>query len=38
MADLGEIEDALDVLVQAGTPIDKITILHATTEYPCPVA
>lgn len=36
MADLGEIEDALDALVQAGTPIDKITILHATTEYPCP--
>jgi N,N'-diacetyllegionaminate synthase len=37
MADLGEIEDALDVLVQAGTPKDKITVLHATTEYPCPI-
>lgn len=37
MADLGEIEDALDALVQAGTPKDKITVLHATTEYPCPV-
>ncbi|MFA6013578.1 MAG: N-acetylneuraminate synthase [Gallionellaceae bacterium] len=37
MADLGEIEDALDVLMQAGTPKDKITVLHATTEYPCPV-
>lgn len=37
MADLGEIEDALDVLMQAGTPKDKITILHATTEYPCPI-
>jgi len=37
MADLGEIEDALDVLVQAGTSKEKITVLHATTEYPCPV-
>jgi len=37
MADLGEIEDALDVLVQSGTPKDKITVLHATTEYPCPI-
>lgn len=37
MADLGEIEDALDVLIQAGTPREKITVLHATTEYPCPI-
>ncbi len=37
MADLGEIEDALDVLMQAGTPKGKITVLHATTEYPCPI-
>ena len=37
MADLGEIEDALDALTQAGTPKDKITVLHATTEYPCPL-
>jgi N,N'-diacetyllegionaminate synthase len=37
MADLGEIEDALNVLMQAGTPKEKITILHATTEYPCPI-
>lgn len=37
MARLGEIEDALDILVRAGTPKDKITILHATTEYPCPM-
>jgi N,N'-diacetyllegionaminate synthase len=37
MADLGEIEDALDVLMQAGVPKDKITVLHATTEYPCPI-
>ncbi len=37
MADLGEIEDALDILIQAGTPKEKVTVLHATTEYPCPV-
>ncbi|MBN1840604.1 MAG: N-acetylneuraminate synthase [Campylobacterales bacterium] len=37
MADLGEVEDALDVLVSAGTPKENITILHATTEYPCPM-
>jgi len=35
MADLGEIEDALDVIMQSGTPKEKITVLHATTEYPC---
>lgn len=35
MADMGEIEDALNILVQAGTPKDNITVLHATTEYPC---
>jgi N,N'-diacetyllegionaminate synthase len=37
MADLGEIEDALEVLLAAGTSRDKIAILHATTEYPCPI-
>jgi len=37
MADLGEIEDALDVLMQEGIPKEKITVLHATTEYPCPI-
>ncbi len=37
MADLGEIEDALDVLMAAGTPKENITVLHATTEYPCPI-
>ena len=25
------------VLVDAGVPKDKITVLHATTEYPCPI-
>lgn len=37
MADLGEIEDALDVLALSGTPKEQITVLHATTEYPCPI-
>ena len=37
MADIGEIEDALDILVEAGTRRDSITILHANTEYPTPM-
>jgi N,N'-diacetyllegionaminate synthase len=37
MSDLGEIEDALETLLKAGTARDKITVLHATTEYPCPI-
>lgn len=37
MADLGEIEDALDILAESGTPKERITVLHATTEYPCPI-
>jgi N,N'-diacetyllegionaminate synthase len=37
MSDLGEIEDALNVLVDFGTIRDKITILHANTEYPTPM-
>ncbi|MFZ3051792.1 MAG: N-acetylneuraminate synthase [Sulfuricurvum sp.] len=37
MADLGEIEDTLDVLIASGTPKEQITVLHATTEYPCPI-
>ena len=36
MADLGEIGDALDVLIQAGTGSENITILHCNTEYPTP--
>lgn len=36
MANLGEIEAALDVLEQAGTPRNQITVLHCTTEYPAP--
>ena len=36
MANLGEIEAALDVLEQAGAPRSQITVLHCTTEYPAP--
>lgn len=37
MATLGEIEAALDVLEQAGTPRSQITVLHCNTEYPTPM-
>ncbi len=37
MADIGEIEDALDVLIEAGTAKDNITVLHANTMYPTPM-
>ena len=36
MADLGEIEDALGVLTDCGTPLENITVLHCNTEYPTP--
>jgi len=37
MADIGEIEDALDVLVESGIFKENITILHANTMYPTPI-
>lgn len=37
MANLGEIEDALDVLTLAGTNRNSITVLHANTMYPTPM-
>jgi len=37
MADIGEIEDALDVLIEAGTTKENITVLHANTMYPTPM-
>jgi N,N'-diacetyllegionaminate synthase len=36
MAELKEIGDALNLLTKSGTPLVNITVLHATTEYPCP--
>ena len=37
MADLGEIEDAIDVLTEFGTKREDITLLHCNTEYPTPM-
>jgi N,N'-diacetyllegionaminate synthase len=37
MATLGDIEAAIKVLEQAGTPRNKLTVLHCTTEYPTPM-
>ncbi len=37
MADIGEIEDALDILTEAGTKKENITVLHANTMYPTPM-
>jgi N,N'-diacetyllegionaminate synthase len=37
MANIGEIEAALDILGDAGTPRENITVLHANTEYPTPM-
>lgn len=37
MANLGEIEAAISVIEEAGTPRSLITVLHCTTEYPTPM-
>lgn len=37
MANLGDIEAALDVIERAGTPRSRVTVLHCTTEYPTPM-
>lgn len=37
MADMDEISAALRVLTDAGTPKDRITVLHCNTEYPTPM-
>ena len=37
MADIGEIEDALDILISSGTKKENITVLHANTMYPTPM-
>jgi N,N'-diacetyllegionaminate synthase len=37
MSTLGDVEAAIDVLVQAGTARDQITVLHCTSEYPTPM-
>ena len=37
MANIGEIEVALEVIQKAGTPKKLITVLHCSTEYPTPM-
>ena len=37
MANINEIKDALDALIQAGTKKKNIIVLHANTEYPTPM-
>ncbi|SFC64446.1 N-acetylneuraminate synthase [Algibacter lectus] len=37
MADMQEIEAALEVVLKSGTTLDNITILHCNTEYPTPM-
>ena len=37
MAQMSEIDDALNVLLSAGTLKEKITVLHANTMYPTPM-
>lgn len=37
MSDLSEVENALNVLIYAGTFKDNITVLHANTMYPTPM-
>lgn len=37
MANIGEIEMALNILIESGTKKDNITILHANTMYPTPM-
>jgi len=36
MANLGEIEAALNILIQSGTKKEDIIVLHCNTEYPTP--
>ncbi len=36
MSTMNEIDAAIEIIEQAGTPRSKITILHCTSEYPAP--
>lgn len=37
MSTIGEVKAAVKVLVDAGTPLSRITLLHCTTQYPAPL-
>jgi len=36
MASMAEVNDAINVLLEEGLSIDKLTVLHCNTEYPTP--
>ena len=38
MSTLDEVEAALAVLMDSGTGVEKITVLHCTSEYPAPIS
>ena len=37
MSNMGEVKNALDVLINSGTKKNNIIVLHANTEYPTPM-
>jgi N,N'-diacetyllegionaminate synthase len=37
MSNIDEIKDAIEILLEEGTPKEKITLLHANTMYPTPM-
>ena len=38
MCNMGEINDAINILVEAGTMRENITVLHCTSDYPTPMS
>jgi len=36
MSTMGDIENALEILIQAGSSLERITVLHCNTQYPTP--
>lgn len=37
MSDLKEVGNAIEAIIKSGTPKEKITVLHCTSEYPAPM-
>ena len=38
MATIEEVRKAVEIIINAGTPRDSLTVLHCTTEYPTPMS
>jgi N,N'-diacetyllegionaminate synthase len=38
MATIEEVKKAVEIIINAGTPRDLLTVLHCTTEYPTPMS